>query len=251
MRAGVLAGVCVNTNIFAVALVGITFAVFAATLAIERRWIDLLKASGLYAAAAAAVCVVGIVVYDRMFGDSGIYQATLDAVDDINDSNVWRSPSYVWLTTRRFVYPPLIALAVGAAVVWRVRPPEGALRRTFWIAFWTTAATAGFFAAHQFLLGGSGMEQAYYYSVLIGSTCLLVAVTAAMVPSARAPGLVARRRGTRRLAYVSQLVEIRPFVVYVLITLALVVAASLRARSVAFVVVASFAAMSLSWGPAP
>jgi hypothetical protein len=246
--AGLVAGIALNANLFVVPLLAMAIGLVFVLFVMQRRLVDALSGSVAFVLAAGAVCLAGMLVYRHLFDDANIYRTSFNAMNDISDSTVWRSPSYEWLGTRRYIYAPLFALLLGAVALVRQRRSRQPLAADRLFLFAVTAASVMFFVAHQFLFDGASLEIAYYFSYVIGPVCLLVAAAAAWLGVSRV-STAALLVVPVALAYASQLVEIHKFVVFVVIAAALVAVAVRSTPRVS--VAAMLLVMNLAWGASP
>jgi hypothetical protein len=249
LGAGLAAGITVNANIFSGPLLALIITASIVAMLMCRRFANASIVAVVVLFGMLAVCATGMLVYQRMFGVANIYQTTLNAMRDISNSEIWRTPSLEWMSTRRYIYAPVVVLIFATWALIRCRrrlslpdPDQLLLYAAVLLGFL-------YFAAHQFLLGGTSMEQAYYYSYLIGPVAVLAAAAIAWQGgTAQLPGwaLVAFPVG---LAYVCQVVEIRWFVVFVASALALM-AIMFRVKAVGSGLLMLFM-IHLAWGASP
>jgi hypothetical protein len=249
LGAGLAAGVTVNANIFAAPLLGLMIAASILTMLMHQRFANAAIVAVLVLFGTLAVCATGMLVYRSMFGVANIYQTTLNAMRDISNSEIWRTPGLEWMSTRRYIYAPVVVLIFATWTLIRRRrrlslpdPDQLLLYSAVLLGFL-------YFAAHQFLLGGTSMEQAYYYSYLIGPVAVLAAAAIAWEGGTdQLPGwaLVAFPVG---LAYLCQVVEIRGFVVFVALVLALI-AMMFRAKAIGAGLL-MLLVIHLAWGASP
>jgi hypothetical protein len=246
--AGLAAGVAMNANLFSTPLMAMAIGLVFLLLVAQRRYVEALVNSFAFVLAIGAVCVGGMLVYRHLFHDANIYRTSFNAMNDISDSNIWRSPNYEWMSTRRYIYAPLFALLLGAIALVRMRRKTSPLGPERVFIFSIAFASVAFFYVYQFLMDGAALEQAYYFSFVIGPVCLLVAASLGWLGLSRSSFVYAVALPTA-LAYVAQLFEIRRFVLFVLIVLVLCavsVRASPRAAGAAVLL-----AMNLAWGTSP
>jgi len=246
---GLIAGVAVNANIFFAPILAVTLTVAGVVLLRQRRYLDVVRIAATSVAGVALVSLAGMFVYSRMFGEANIYETTINAATDISGDSMWRSPSLEWMTTRRYIYAPPIAVLLGGVALWRRRrDPEDRIERSLIVAIAAAALLA--FVLHQFALDGNSIETSYYYSYLIGPTCLVTASAIAWMRGwDRGLGWALLLAFPVGAAYVSQLVELRMVVVYLVLTAALC-AVVVSPKPVA-AAMAALVAMNVAWGAAP
>lgn len=188
-------------------------------------------------------------VYRAMFGNANIYETTFKSIRFLRANNLWRAPSSIWLTTRRYVYAPLLVVLVGVVGLLRARhrPRREQIERALVVALLVLPLL--YYAFGQFIQHSNVIETPYYFSYLIGPTCLVLAAAFAwshfsrIVPTALVVLLPVV------IAYASQLVEVRRFAYFVLILAATGVVV-IRSRTVAAISVVVVAA-NIAWGSAP
>jgi hypothetical protein len=247
---GVGAGVTLNANIVSTPLLLVCIGACVAVLVAGRRWTEAIETASIFFTAAAATCILGMLVYRQLFGEWNIYQTTWKAINDISDDNVWRTPSLEWMSTRRYIYAPLIALSLAVVALVRRRharrewPPPHELA-----AVLIATGALGFYVAHQFVLDGASMEQAYYYSFIIGPTSVVLALAMAWLGDLRRTPTWIVLAVPIVLAWIAQLIEVRWFVVF-LAVLVLIVAVLPRSSAAGGGFLALLA-MQLCWGTAP
>jgi hypothetical protein len=247
--AGVLTGWMINSNINATLIAGSASAVAAAAMVIARRFRDLAVALGAFVAAAVAVCIAGALVYEWKFGDWDIFETTINAARDVQDADIWRAPNYSWLSFRRYIYAPWFVAAFGAAAIWRARNRRE-WDRELVLAVALLVGVVGFLFAQEFLLEGVVLEQAYYFSPVIGPTALafgfalgqLRTVTWSRYLWLGAPVVA---------AWSSQTFELRTFLPFAVLATLLVGIAVASSRAPLVAASAVLAASNLAWGAAP
>jgi hypothetical protein len=249
LTAGAIGGVAANANIFFAPIMAVSIALLAVAFAVEHRWIDALRVSLAFGFAVLMVSAAGMMVYRYMFNDANIYQTTLNNISYLQANNLWRAPSNIWLTTRRYVYAPPLAVLVGVVGVVRARHQ---LRREFVERALIVALLVLpllYYAFGQFVQHSNVVETSYYYSYLIGPTCLVLAAAFGWSTIKRTIPLALVILIPVVIAYVSQLFEVRRFA-YFAIVLAAAAFVIVRSRSIAAVAVA-VVAVNIAWGSAP
>ena len=248
--AGLLAGVSINTSIFSITLLGVSMGALCLVLLLARRYADLFRCAALFLAGILIVSVAGMLVYRHMFGDANIYRTTWAASREVKNDSMWRSPSLIWLSTRRYAYAPLLALLLGGVALFRSRrvPRVAFLERLLIVG--VLGACVGFYALYQFLLEGNTIETAYYYAYVIGPTCLVVAAaTGWMGRFDRVPIWVFVATPVA-IAYIAQTFALRRFVVFAIVTL-LLCAVIVRSTRALVAGLAAIVAMNIAWGASP
>lgn len=247
--AGLCSGLALNANIFYGPLLLLTALLPCAVLLRDRRVGDSVRFVAAYGVSAAAVCIVGMWVYYDMFGEWNIYETTFRAVNDISGDEMWESPYLGWLTTRRFIYAPLFAVAFGGLCIYRSWRAKAEICSEQLVILGLVALALVYYLVYQFVLGGSSLELSYYFSYMIGPVCVLVAASAAWSSSARRMPLWLIATVPIALAYGSQLLEVANFAVFLAVIMMLVTVVVIRpAMHTALLV---FAAMSIAWASSP
>ncbi len=249
LPAGLTAGLAINANIFAAPLFVIVTLVASSLLVAERRLRLGFALGPIVLVGVGAVSAAGALAYGRMFGDANIWRTTLNAVGDISESEFWRTPGISWLGTRRYVYVPFLVLAFAAAVLVRRPGRRWARAADVRLVVLSLLLLLGFFVAHQFVLGGTSMEQAYYFSMIIGPTCLVLAAAigwSGMIDRVPAVAVVVV---PALAALVAQFLELRAFVLFVGLGLVLFVVMLWMRWWVA--AVALVLLVQLAWGAGP
>jgi hypothetical protein len=185
-----------------------------------------------------------------MFGEANIYRTTWNATRGLRDDPTWRSPSLIWLSTRRYVYAPVIALLLGGVALARSRRTARAalLERSLTVGI--LAACVAFYVVYQFVFDGNTLETSYYYSYLIGPTCLVTAAGVGWLGRyERVPTWIFVAAPVA-IAYLAQTFELRRFVVYGIVTI-LLCAIIARSTTALMAGLAALAAMNVAWGASP
>lgn len=249
---GALAGMSINSNAGTLAIFGIIFVVFLVFVALyarQRLAKQLFVTAGLLAFGILFVSGLGALYYFIRFGDGNIFSTTLAASRTIALSKFWRSPSYGWMTNRRFIYAPILALGATTLLYRRLGTGSAYLGTIAFLGL-CCFGTVAFFWVQQFVFNGYTLEEAFYYSYVIGPMSLLVGCIWSVSrasdesrPALSACGFLVV------VAYVSQLFEISSFVIFVVMCiLALSALRSLPSHvgwGVAIVVI------YLCWGATP
>jgi hypothetical protein len=247
--AGVLTGWMINSNINATLIAGSASAVAAAALVIARRYRDLAVALGVFSLGVLAVCVAGALVYEWKFGDWDIFETTINAARDVQDAEIWRAPNYSWLSFRRYIYAPWFVVAVGVAAIWRARHRRQSDRELV-LAVALLVSVVGFLFAQEFLLQGVVLEQAYYFSPVIGPTALTLGFAIGKLHSVAWPRYL--WLGVPAVAaWISQAFELRTFLPFAVLAMLLVGLAIASSRAPLVAAAAVVAAANLAWGAAP
>lgn len=248
--AGILAGVSINTSIFSITLLGVSMAVLCLTLILARRYADLLRCAAVFVAGIVVVSVAGMLVYRHMFGDANIYRTTWAASREVKNDSMWRSPSLIWLSTRRYAYAPLLALLLGGVALFRSRRVGRVpfLERVLIVG--VLGACVGFYALYQFLLGGNTIETSYYYAYVIGPACLVVAAATGWMGRFDRVPIWVFVAAPVAIAYVAQTFALRRFVVFAIVTL-LLCAVIVRSTRALVAGLAAIVAMNIAWGASP
>ena len=249
LGAGLVAGVGMNANIFFAPLLGVAMLVVCAVLLIDRRIADMFRIGASYVVGVVAVCVAGMLAYKHLFGDADIYQTTINQSQNLQNTSTFRSPSYVWLETRRYTYAPLIAALLGVTVLWQRRRERDPDRSERFVILGVLVAALAVFFLHEFVFDGNSIETSYYYSYLIGPTCVVVASALAWGRSIRPVPAVVLLAFPIVAAYVSQTFSIGRIALFAVIAGALCVAVVWSKTALA--VVAAVLAMHLAWGASP
>jgi hypothetical protein len=247
--AGLVAGIGMNANIFFAPLLGVAMLVVCIVLLTDRRIVDMLRIGASYVVGVGGVCVAGMLAYKHLFGDADIYQTTINQGRNLQNTSTFRSPSYVWLETRRYTYAPLIAGLLGATVLWQRRRERYPDRSERFVIVGVFVAALAVFFVHEFVFDGNSIETSYYYSYLIGPTCVVVASALAWRKSIRPVPAVVLLAFPIVAAYVSQTFSIGGIALFAAIAGALCVAVIWSKTALA--VAAAVLAMNLAWGASP
>jgi hypothetical protein len=249
---GALAGMSINSNLSSVALFGISFAVFLVFLALgdrQRLFVRLVVSAGLMVFGILLVSGLGALYYRVRFGDGDIFSTTFAASRTLALSKFYRSPSYGWMTNRRFIYAPILIL-VATGLLYRRLGTSTAYRKAMAFLWLCCAGAVAFFWVQQFIFNGYTLEEAFYYSYVIGPTSLLVGClwSVSRANDESRPALSACIF-VLLLAYVSQLLEIRSFLIFLVICVAAL--AILRSVPNSIALGVGVVAMYLCWGATP
>ncbi len=247
--AGLAAGVTLNANVFSAPLVALMVVAALMTLLVSRRVLDAVIVTVSTLVGTLMVIAAGMLVYRYMFGNANIYETTLNAMRDVSGSDIWRTPSLEWMTTRRYIYVPLLVIAFAGAALFRrwrrkLLPPADEC-----LIFISVVLGFLYFVIHQFVLRGTSMEQAYYYSYLIGPVTLLTAAAIHWQGGTDRIPTWALLGFPVALAFLTQVVEIRWFIGFVILTCVLM-AIMFRSRA-AVAGAVTLLAMHMAWGTSP
>jgi hypothetical protein len=249
LAAGLAAGTTLNANIFSTPLLVLMVLATLTTFVVSRRNRDAAIVAVFTLVGTLVVISAGMLTYRYMFGNANIYETTFTAMRDVSGSDIWRTPSLEWMSTRRYIYVPLFVVAfAGAALVrcWRrdrLPPADQCL------IFVSVVLGLLYFVVHQFVLGGTSMEQAYYYSYLIGPVSLLTAAAVHWQGGTDRIPTWALLGFPVALAFLTQIVEIRWFIAFVGLACVLM-AIMFRSRAAAAGAV-TLLAMHVAWGASP
>ena len=248
--AAVCAALGVNSNIFFTVFALITFGAFWLLLLARREVVTALLSGLLFGSVILLVSVLGMLVYQHYFQSADIYTTTLTEIRNLSGDKTFVSPSLEWLTTRRYVYAPFVALALAFSGLVSAKRREGRWSDQRLLVFGVVLLSLGFYVFNQFAMGGNSIETSYYFSYIIGPMSLLTAASLGWLGGRHQLPIGVVAALPIGVAYLSQLLEIKSFVVFALVAMALGVATQVRKIPVV-ALSAALVFMHISWGSSP
>jgi hypothetical protein len=248
--AAVCAGLGINSNIFFTVFAAITFGAFWLMLVARREMLSALLSGLIFGLVVILLSVLGMLVYRHYFQNADIYSTTLAQMRNLSGDKTFVSPSLEWLSTRRYVYAPLVALALGFSGLVSAKRREGRWSDQHLFIFGVVLLSLGFYVFNQFAMGGNSIETSYYFSYIVGPMSLLTAASLGWLGGGRRIPTGVVLALPIGLAYVTQLLEIKSFVVFASVAMALGLATQIR-KIPMVALSAALVFMHISWGSAP